>query len=413
MKHYKEKNKIKISIVIGLALLFFIGLELSFLMTPRVNNNASRTIYDPLDSKTLKTYASAVMKTCKTFPRRSTCYDKEIPKLMNTISMEDTFKVTSLVQDQDSTYRYCHVLGHNLSQKEIQKDPSKWKEVLTRCPSGTCSNGCIHGGLQEKFRKESLSEQEIQKLKPDFASVCEEKPNWKPTPLEKASCYHALGHLAMYVYAADTSKAARLCTELTQRGTTDYSQVCYDGVFMQIFQPLEPEDFALVKGKTPSKESVVQYCAKNSPVQQASCLNESWPMFFDEIKTSEGLTTFCAKVPSPYTTRCYNAMFSVLSAQFNFDPTKIEALCKNLSPEIMDLCYANSASRMIETDYRFIPNSVSLCNAAPTDSAKNACYQELIFYSTFTTRANSKEFYDLCKRLPKGWKDKCLEKKSE
>ncbi|MEK9194987.1 MAG: hypothetical protein AAB975_01310, partial [Patescibacteria group bacterium] len=62
-------------------------------------------------------YADAVVVTCASSDYRPGCYDKEIPKFMDVLSMEDVFKVTALVQQKDSGYWYCHVLGHNLSSR--------------------------------------------------------------------------------------------------------------------------------------------------------------------------------------------------------------------------------------------------------------------------------------------------------
>jgi len=109
-----------------------------------------------LSNQALQKYADDVLAKCQSETYSPGCYDREIPKLMDYISMEDAFKVTSIVQGEDKTYTYCHVLGHKLAAREIDKDPSKWKEVVTRCPSGICSNGCIHGGFQEKFRSETF-----------------------------------------------------------------------------------------------------------------------------------------------------------------------------------------------------------------------------------------------------------------
>mgnify|MGYP001566371628 CR=1 FL=1 len=157
-------------------------------------------------SRSLEEYANQVMEICASASSRPACYDKEIPKLMDVISMEQAFEVTKSIQEKDSQYWYCHVLGHNLSGRETAKNPEKWKEVVPRCPVGMCSNGCIHGALQERFRKENFSEDDLEKVLPDLSDICDEKQNWHPTGMERSTCYHALGHLLMYLSAADTKK---------------------------------------------------------------------------------------------------------------------------------------------------------------------------------------------------------------
>jgi hypothetical protein len=329
---------------------------------------------------------------------------------MDTISMEDAFQITRVVQDQDPSYQYCHVLGHNLSAREIKKDPSRWKEVLTRCPSGLCSNGCLHGGLQERFRAESFTDAEIVQLKPDLNTLCEARPEWQPTGLEQASCYHALGHLTMYITAADIKKSIELCKEFSvKRDGRDLSHLCFDGVFMQIFQPLEPEDFALIEGKQPTKEELPSFCREFEGYQKGSCWNEGWPLFLQEITTPEGVVKFCSTLKEPFLQdRCYNAMFYVVPAQFKLDEDRIQKFCSKLPDPKRGQCFANAASRFIETDASLVENSVRMCEYAARFGADEQCYQELLFYSTYNFLPGSEGFLKLCSRLPQPWTEKCL-----
>ena len=361
---------------------------------------------------TLAQYAKEVLAKCGKDKYRPGCYDKEIPELMDSISMEDAFSVTQRVQQKDPSYAFCHVLGHNLSAKEVAKDPSKWKEVVTRCPSGVCSNGCIHGGFQERFRSESLSAQQLEDAKADLLDLCEPRGKWRPTGLEQGSCYHAVGHLLMYMTNADLGKSTDLCSEIAKKSEGgDYSQVCFDGTFMQIFQPLEPEDFALVKGKQPTKEEVSSFCGKFSGRKRGSCMSESWPLFRNEIMTPDGLVKFCSQTLPQELDRCYTSLFYVLPVQFNFDIETMRTFCTGLPQKRKGQCFANIASRLIETDYRNIEKSVGLCrDAIPYDSG-GACFQELLVYSTYNFHAGSEEFYHLCNSLPGEWKERCLGKK--
>jgi hypothetical protein len=323
--------------------------------------------------------------------------------------MEDAFKVTSFVQDNDKNYQFCHVLGHNLSAREVAKDPSKWKEIVTRCPSGVCSNGCIHGGFQERFRSESLTAQQLEDVKGDFLDLCEPRGNWRPTGLEQGSCYHAVGHLLMYMTNAKLVKSTDLCEEIAKKSNgADYSQVCFDGAFMQIFQPLEPEDFALIKGKQPTKEEVYSFCQSFTDQKRGSCMSESWPLFRDEIMTPDGLTNFCSQTLPQEVDRCFTSLFYVLPVQFQFDIEKMRTFCIGLPQKRTGQCFANIASRLIETDYRNIEKSVDLCTSAIAYDTDGACFQELLLYSTYNFHKGSEEFYKMCNALPDNWRKMCL-----
>jgi len=374
---------------------------------------AYKNFHEPAENTVLPVYAQDVLEKCKNEKHRPSCYDKEIPKLMSSLSMEEAFQVTRLVQEKDQNYWYCHVLGHEISAKETAKDPSQWKDVVARCPSGMCSNGCIHGAFQEKFRVEAIPNADISILAEELGGICVSRPGWNPTGMERGTCYHALGHLAMYVTSADTTKSLRLCDVITQKENSGgLTQVCYDGVFMQIFQPLEPEDFALVEGKQPTKESVHEFCWSFSGKERGACWSESWPLFFNEVTTASGLTKFCSVHQDPAEeNRCFVALFHVLTAQFNFQEPDILKLCQGLSQERKGQCFANAAARFIETDARLIEKSISLCRTAASMGVGDICFQELLVYSTYNFHKGSEPYLRLCNSMPGEWKEKCLNRR--
>lgn len=362
-------------------------------------------------SSSLQKFADEIFSKCKNSSYRPTCYDKEVPKTMKKVSLEQAFEIVRLIQKLDpGAYEYCHVVGHKLSAEETKKNPDKWKDVITRCPSGLCSNGCIHGAFQERFRTESMTDAQIKKIQGDLEAVCEPRGSWKPTGLEQATCYHAIGHLLMYVTKADADKASSFCDQIAMRfKRQNLLNVCYDGVFMQIFQPLEPEDFSLIKGKEIKKEQHVPFCNRFDAKKRASCLNEGWPLYFDEIRTPQGLLNFCDLQATPSSKdRCFHALFYVLTAQFNFDETKIKNLCNDLPEKRKGDCYANAASRFIETDRQMIQKSIELCKYAQTVGVGDRCFNELIIYSTFNFHKRSSDYFSLCNGLPQPWKSKCL-----
>jgi hypothetical protein len=363
----------------------------------------------PATASALDTYATEIIETCAkdSYPPR--CYDIEIPKLMDRgLTLEEAFDVTRLVQNRVGNYFYCHVLGHNISAKETAKDPSKWTEVIGRCPTGMCSNGCLHGAAQERFRSESLTDDQIEEITPEIAAICENGRNF--TGLEQASCYHSLGHLTMYLTAADIDKSTAICNVIAKKGEKDYTQTCYEGAYMQIFQPLEPEDFALVEDIAPKTTTEAEaFCDSYEGEYRAACHRESWPLYRESLVEPEGLTRFCSLVPNPLSEqRCYNAMFYVLAAQFNFDDRMVP-LCEGLpEKKRMAQCFANFSSRMVETDYRLTPRAIELCKTADEHGVGERCYDELLFYSTFNFHKDTDSFNQLCNALPEPWKSKCF-----
>lgn len=365
----------------------------------------------PSNQKVFEAYADQVMEVCKSAKYQPTCYDIELPKLLDKgVSMEDIYTVTSIIQKRTNDYFFCHVLGHNLAAKETAKDPSKWTEVIARCPTGMCSNGCLHGAAQERFRAESLTPEQIQEILPQVSGICEQGNGRDFTGLEQASCYHALGHLAMYLTHADIKASTNICDVIAQKGQRDYRLTCYEGAYMQIYQPLEPEDFTLVKDIAPQTTTASEaFCSTFTGEHEAACHRESWPLYRESLQTPEGLQKFCDATYTPESKRrCYNAMFYLLMAQMNFEVERIRPLCEGLPANRKAQCFANAASRCIETDYRLAPRALELCRIADTQGAGDRCYGELLFYSSFNYHEGSKEFAGFCNQLPGEWKNKCL-----
>ncbi len=362
----------------------------------------------------LERLADGVIASCSKDSYPPSCYDKEIPLLMDKgLSMEEAFGVTTVIQNKVSNYFYCHVLGHNLSAKETAKDPSQWTEVVARCPAGMCSNGCLHGAAQERFRDDALPPEEVRALIPQLAEICEQGHGRDYTGLEQASCYHSLGHLTMYITGADIKTATDVCDEIAKKENgQDYTQTCYEGAYMQIFQPLEPEDFALVADIAPQTRADAEaYCDTFFGEYRAACHRESWPLYRESLINEKGaLESFCSLVPDPASVKiCFNAMFYVLTAQFNFDFPKIITLCEGLSEKRMAQCFANGASRFIETDYRLVKDAVRLCEIAKEHGVGDRCYDELLFYSSYNFHKDSEAFTTLCGSLPEPWRTKCFD----
>jgi hypothetical protein len=357
----------------------------------------------------LREFAQKIVALCKDSQYRPSCYDKEIPKIMELgVSMENTFLVTTIIQEMDSSYWYCHVLGHNVSAKEVTFNKTPWNKVISRCPFGQCSNGCLHGAFQEKFRGETISDDELHSLMPEFEAICRRATSSRHlTGLEQASCYHAIGHLTMYVTNGRMEPSLRLCDKIAYDQGQDFRQLCYDGAFMQVFQPLEPEDEALVRDyapKTPAESK--KFCDLFEGAERASCHTESWPKYISQFKTNpRSIETFCGTAKSEQVNRCYNAVYYVMAPHLDLDIDRITNFC-NAVTHSRGRCFSHSASRMVETDHRLAPRAVLLCGHAKGEDM-NKCFEELVFYATYNYDPNAPEKEELCGSLPDAYVSEC------
>ncbi len=373
-------------------------------------NPASRRMY------AIKNAAYSILTYCSKLKTRSGCYDREIPKLMEKMSMEDTFAVTAKVQKEDPTYAYCHVLAHALSVKETQKNPAAWMDVVPRCPAGMCSNGCIHGAFQERFRTDILTGSQIEEIIPDLKAVCLPRGTWRPIGLEQGSCFHGLGHLLMYITGADAKRSVELCKRLTQTpGAEQFHSMCFDGVFMQLYQPLEPEDRELIKGKEISRADHEAFCSQwKGTIQPTgrqdpwfSCWTEGWSRYLGELQSPDGVEFFCSQMPESQHKDCAVAMMYVMSVQVQFDMGRIAGYCEGMGEPWGQWCYVAVASRLIEIDSSSAWRAADWCRDVLNAQARSACYQEVAYSASYMLVPNSSNLFKLCEKMPKEWQEKC------
>ncbi len=352
--------------------------------------------------------STTIVKRCTNERDSSACYTREIATLARRVSFEEAFAITKAVQKSDPSFAYCHVVGHAISSAETSKNPVAWKDVAARCPSGVCSNGCIHGAFQERFRSESLENTPRSDVLAEIENACEPRQTWQPTGMERATCYHALGHLLMYITKADIVDSTKLCDRLAQKKEQgDFRRVCYDGAFMQIFQPLEQEDKALLAGKEVSQSMHKTFCSSfDSPLKRASCWAEGWPIYFDTIVSPGGIARYCQYLPELDQPQCMNAMVYILAVQLRFDEEEIADRCQALDEQWHGRCWGQVASRFIETDRGNLPRALAWCSRAPKQAAEE-CYQELVSAVRFNFPSDSKEVASICATIPNQWKREC------
>lgn len=361
----------------------------------------------------LKKYAQNVINKCKNTPLPTSCFDKEIPKLMDYISMRDAFGVAKIVSEQYKEYTHCHVLGHELSGIETKKDPSKWKDVITQCPAAVCNNGCLHGPLLTRFNKDVLTDEQIRKIKPDLFDVCDPRGTWHPLEVETSMCYHGMGHLNMYITGADVNKSVDLCKyEGTKPNGKNYVQTCIQGVFMEIYQSLEPEDIALVKNIAQTKESVPKFCSQFTGEAWGACHRESWALYQSSLEDPKVTNKFCSYSSDALERRkCFSTVMSSITIAFllpDNDLHKLDNFCKGLDHDQLDYCYGDAAQRLVQIDTVNTNIALGVCKIAPNNG--NQCYSDMIRFGTSTFQPNSSGYKNYCGKLPAPWDKKCLNK---
>ncbi len=346
--------------------------------------------------------ARRIVSACNTIGTdHSACYEAEVPTLYPGMPVARIFDVVREIRTLDSSYQFCHVLGHKIGERVVAEDPNSWVGAIPLNPSdGLCSNGFIHGVVGGRFRSEVLNDTTIEKFVPDFIRACQAHDAWTPSDLDRAICYHGMGHLFDFITDANIPKALDLCSRVAPEA---YSRVCIQGVFMQIYQPLEPDDYQLIARMKvkPMKATVRTFCATfKDPIYVGSCLEESWPFFQKEITDGSGVASFCSGQPNTRETdQCYVSMSAIIGRMSLDDSSKAAAACDRFPTTHRETCYSYTAQAVLEEDLSDSRKAIDLCERAG-DPAAGQCISDLVGHAHFTFGNNTKKYDAFCAALP-------------
>lgn len=345
---------------------------------------------------------SAIVSTCGGGPDdHAPCYESEVSQLYPEFSVPQIFEIIRHIRREDPSYQFCHVLAHKIGERVVAENPDRWIDAIPLNSSdGLCSNGFIHGVVGGRFRAEVLDDVTLQKLLPDFRRACEPRTGWSPSSLDQAICYHGLGHLYDFITNANVPKALDICTQTT---TELYRRVCVEGVFMQIYQPLEPDDYLMIEQMPvkPTKGTVRRFCAKfeDTPTYEGACLRESWPLhtgMFD----GTGVESFCSNQPdATEETACYQSASSIIGRLSLGNPEKAASACEQLPQKRQDMCFSTVAQTFLEENRTDASKAIGFCTRAKASPAQR-CMESLVDQASFIFGQNKSEMKEFCAALP-------------
>lgn len=328
------------------------------------------------------------------------CYEQEVPKLYPDRSIPEIFNVIREIRRSDNNFQFCHVLSHKLGELVVAENPSNWLDAVALNPSdGLCSNGFIHGVIVGRFRNDVLDEKTLEAAIPDLARACEPRPNWVPSSLDQAICYHGMGHLLMFVTNADMRRSLDVCNRIGVSNTGNFLRVCREGVFMQIYQPLEPDDFALLENlaEVPSADTYRRFCAAYAiDEEEGACLREAWPLFREEILQGDGVARFCSRQPNDMEQNaCYESATTIIGRQLLGHEEQAGNACNNLPVERQLTCFVSTAQAFLEEDRTQGERALSLCARASKKIA-DECTATLVGRAEFIFTRDSPERRNFC-----------------
>ncbi len=380
---------------VRLGLVFFIGVAIALCVLASRGGSA-----DALAQK--------ISTACRNAADAAKCYEQEVPTLYPRHAVSEVFDVVREIRHNDPSYQFCHVLAHRLGERVVAEDPDHWIDAIPlNPPDGLCSNGFIHGVVGGRFRAEVLDDETVRAFIPDFARACEARDSWRPSDLDRAICYHGMGHLYTFITDADIPKALDICDKTTPG---DMHRVCIEGVFMQIYQPLEPDDFLMLErmDDRPSTTTVRRYCAHfDDDRYEGACLRESWPYFKDEILSGEGAERFCSGQPSFEETRaCFDSISSIVGRMSLNEPNNAVRACGKFPSSFKETCFAATAQAVLEENRSDSEAAIGICKSA--GAQERPCVEALLLRAGFVFGSDTKRYTDFCRRLPDDLRSQCL-----
>ena len=212
---------------------------------------------------------------------------------------------------------------------------------------------------------------------------------------------------------ANVTQSLQACNVIAIKSDgRDYTRVCTEGVYMQLFQPLEPEDFALVDmlPYKPIKENLSQFCKEFSTndTQYGACYREAWPLFGNDIYSSDGLNLYCSQLTQNQDIdSCYVSVFTIVGRHGLAEPEKMAETCNGIQEKYRGMCFARVANAFPEENPDLVKDGVAFCAQANTKTAQDECYTFLANVASFNFHAGSSAFEELCTLLPAEFEAVC------
>ena len=329
------------------------------------------------------------------------CYESVVPALYPRYTVAQIVDIVRVIQVLDTSYTYCHPLGHAIGERVVAENPSKWIDAIHLDPSGLlCAGGYLHGLLSGRFRGDVLTPAELTEALPDFKRACLASGTWDPTVFEQSECYHGMGHLYMYATEDNVLKSAELCDKtippaLEKEGVRG----CYNAIFMQIFDATSPDDKLLLQylPLQPNSTNAQAFCAMYHNLKlQASCLSRSIDLYPASL-AGEEINPFCSReINAVEETYCYVRIYIVMSGTLIGGRTIVSS-CSQVEPEHQEACYAMRAISILRQDSTTKASvAINFCTTISPDTFRDSCMTALASESAYEFKKGTPAFDAYC-----------------
>lgn len=397
-KGYKKNVQ---KIIIGI--LLFIIVELAVIGTSVVSKRINIPEAQRIHQDAVKAY-NGCLKTITTKERCYTNFFYALTKKHNFTYSISALKVLNTIDVQS---RGCHLIAHMIAIAETEKNPDRWKDLISKMDINMCSGGLVHGVLEAHTRYDNnftLNSKTIDEICTFVEGNFGKQGEY--------NCSHIMGHLALSQELGNFQKALDFCNGITPQRKYE----CYSGVFMEneTRDNLVIHD-GFIKVKWDDDFIKVQegICSQYSDEQANACWREISHLYVaryqdDPFKVFKA----CSRAPTKKATEdCYVHASTIIVVSIYTSKDDLISVCAPLEshPGAKDQCLSSVIGALLTSSSAFVDRAKIFCNSLGSDDVAS-CYSKI--GRNLSMLATPEEHRQLCSTVPKEYYINCIDKRA-
>ena len=404
-KRFTKKSKLNRLFIV---IIFILAVANIFVFTNIANSYFKKDLSagDSTTSKAdIQKEAQKIIYACQTTQSKESCYSEEFKKLTEKTDLVFAQKTLSAVQDIDPKFTLgCHLIAHFISIAETKKDPSKWKELLQKTDSNSCTGGYVHGILEAHMS--SNPDYEISATQ--IPVICSFLPDANAGG--DINCSHNLGHILLAQEQDNIGKSVEICNDV-QDAKMKYE--CLSGIFMERMTRLNLEAHGLsqrIPWDAKNTAEMEQICREYTDVAGLTCWREISHMFaILHNSEPQGVFDACYRAPTQeYAKDCYFHATSIMAVSYDFRSENLNKVCSfyNTDPASYNKCTAFLVGGMLMSSAKFADQVIGYC-ASALEEQRDDCFGIMGNVLHGAVKEDGKK-EAICENVPVIYRDRCM-----
>lgn len=170
------------------------------------------------------------------------CLRHELELVTRATNLDDIMHAVLLdsyhADDSNTLYNSpnCHALAHLVGETAGRQSLTSVPRMFAMCGTG-CVYGCVHGMFSGLLKRGKLEPAKI-------STICDVDIKLSASSNDHEECVHGIGHGLADYFHNDVPQAVHFCNNFMR---LDDKQICWDGVFMEVYEPVVSEQSSNLK----------------------------------------------------------------------------------------------------------------------------------------------------------------------